>query len=176
MKDIIIIGAGPAGMGAAIYAQRYGMNATVIDKQFGGTMTENPEIENYPGMPGKSGMDIAAAMQAQAEKLGAEFVSQSVKKIKLNSDKTFIVSTDWDSELQAKTVLIATGLKKRILGAENEEKFKGTGVSYCATCDGAFFKDKNVVVVGGSDSAAVAAFILSEFAEEVSIIYRKGYF
>ncbi|MBR9681570.1 MAG: FAD-dependent oxidoreductase [Candidatus Altiarchaeota archaeon] len=176
MKDIIIIGAGPAGMGAAIYAQRYGMQATVIDQKTGGIMVENPEVENYPGMPGKSGSDIGMAMQTHTEQLGAEFLPEKVLAIKLNTDKTFTVKTDWDKELQAKTVVIATGLKRRKLGAKNEEKFSGHGVSYCATCDAAFFKDKMVVVVGGGDSAAVAAFILCEFAKKVTIIYRRDKF
>ena len=99
MKDIIIIGAGPAGMGAAIYAQRFGMKSTVIDKQLGGAMVENPEIENYPGMPGKSGMDIAAAMQGQAESLGAEFISQSVKSKITASISGFSFKTFSDSPL-----------------------------------------------------------------------------
>jgi len=176
MKDVIIIGAGPAGMGAAIYAQRYGMKATVVDGKTGGTMTENPEIENYPGLLRKSGYEIGQLMMEHAESLGAEFLPEMATDISVNPDRTFTVKTDWGKQLQAKTVLVATGLKKRKLGAVNEDKFAGRGVSYCATCDGAFFKGKTVAVVGGSDSAGVAAFILAEFADKVYIIYRRGKF
>lgn len=175
MKDIIIIGSGPAGMTAAIYAQRYGMQATVISPAVGGNMVNNPEIENYPGIPHTSGQDIAEKMKAHAEGLGAEFMERSVTEVQ-KLDAGFLVKTDWGEELPTQTVVMATGLKARELPAKNEKKFRGKGVSYCAICDGAFFKDQVVAVVGGRDSAAVAALILAEFAKQVYIIYRRDKF
>ncbi len=175
MYDIAIVGAGPAGLTAAIYARRYNMSTVVFGDVVGGLMTENPCIENFPGFKRVNGAELGEKMKEHAEGLGAEVKLEKVASIE-KKDGMFVLRTEWGTEVEARTVVLAHGLKRRKLAAKNVEKFEGRGVSYCATCDGAFFKGKTVAVVGGGDSAGVAALILAEFATKVYIIYRRGEF
>jgi thioredoxin reductase (NADPH) len=171
--DVIIIGAGPAGYAAAIYATRFALKTVVIGREPGGQVSESYKIENYPGIPLISGMDLAAKFSEHAESLGAELITFfEAEKIEKVND-TFAVRAG-DKSYHGKTIIFATGAKKRTLGLPNEEKLRGRGVSYCATCDGAFFKDKVVGVIGGGDSAVTSALLLAEYAEKVYLVYRRG--
>ena len=169
--DLAIVGGGPAGLSAAIYAARYKMKFIVLAREPGGTVTKTPRMENWPGDKSVNGAELMERMQKHAEAFGAEVRQTDVTKIK-KKDKTFLLSTD-SGEVEAKTVLLATGTRHRKLGVPGEEEFHGRGVSYCAVCDCAFFRDKTVAVVGGSDSAAIEALLLAEYAKKVYIIYRK---
>ncbi|MBR9689333.1 MAG: FAD-dependent oxidoreductase [Candidatus Altiarchaeota archaeon] len=175
MYDLAIIGSGPAGLTAAIYAQRYNMKSIVFGDVMGGLMTENPFIENYPGFKLVDGAKLGKEMEEHAKGLGAELKMEKIKSVEKKGD-SFELTSEWDTKITAKTVLIAHGLKHRKLGIRSENEFHGKGVSSCATCDGAFFKDNVVAVVGGGDSAGVAALILSEFASKVYVIYRRDKF
>ena len=175
MYDVAIIGGGPAGITAAIYVQRDNMRSIVFAKTVGGLVTENPYIENYPGLKKVDGAELAHMMQEHAEGLGAKVKQELVRKITKKGNK-FIIESEWDTKVEASSVIIASGLKRRLLNAKNEEDFKGKGVSYCAICDGAFFKNKEVAILGGGDSAGVAALILSEFASKVYLVYRRDRF
>lgn len=168
--DLIIIGAGPAGLTAAIYAARYQMDCMVISPETGGSCTLAHDIENWPGFKG-SGMELMQKFEEHVKSFNVPIKADEVKEIK-KEDSTFTVSTEKERH-KAKTVIIATGTKRRKLEAPGEETFFGKGVSYCATCDALFFKDKVVGVVGGANAAAMAAQILSQNAKKVFIIYRK---
>jgi len=172
--DLIIIGAGPAGLTAAIYAARYKLSTLVVGEQIGGMAAEADEICNFPSYKKIIGIELTKKMIEQVENLGVEIknsYADSIKKI----DSQFLVKTN-STEYKAKKIILATGTEKRKLGLKNEDKFLGKGVSYCATCDAAFFKNKVVGVVGGSNSALTAALLLSKFANEIYIIYRKNKF
>ncbi len=171
--DVIIIGAGPAGYAAGIYATRFGMNTLLIGKEPGGQVTESYEIENYPGFTKISGMDLAERFTEHAEALGVTTEALvEVTKIEKREDK-FIVVTEDKGEYSAPAVILTTGAKKRKLDLPNEEKFTGRGISYCATCDGAFFREKTVGVIGGGDSAVTSALLLSAYADKVYLLYRR---
>ncbi len=167
--DTIIIGSGPAGLTAAIYTVRYNLKTLVIGQDFG-LITEAHKVENYPGFESASGFEIMEKINAHAVKLGAEIVNDTV--IGIEKKDEFIVKTG-SKKYQAPTVIIASGTKKRKLNIPGEEEFLGKGVSYCATCDGPFFKNKIVGIVGGNDSAAIAAELIVQYAKKVYIIYRK---
>ena len=172
--DLVIIGAGPAGLTAAIYAARYKLSTLVVGEQIGGMAAEADEICNFPSYKKIIGIELTKKMIEQVENLGVEIknsYADSIKKI----DSQFLVKTN-STEYKAKKIILATGTEKRKLGLKNEDKFLGKGVSYCATCDAAFFKNKVVGVVGGSNSALTAALLLSKFASEIYIIYRKNKF
>jgi thioredoxin reductase (NADPH) len=139
----------------------------------GGTISRAVEIENYPGFKSISGIDLAKKMHEQAEGLGVEIKQDQVEELKQNSDQTFTLKTMLAGEIQSKTIIITTGTKHRHLNAPGEKRFSGKGISYCATCDGYFFKDKKVAVIGGGDSAATAGLFLGEICSEVYIIFRK---
>ncbi len=172
MYDLIILGAGPTGMAASIYASRYKINHLVIGNIFGGSLFKAHKIENWPGEKSISGSDLVMKFYKHAKSLGAEIVEEEV--VKINKDNgVFTVKTNMNKTYQSKAILIALGTKHRKLNVPGEEEFLGKGVSYCAVCDGAFFKDKIVAVVGGSNSAAMAAEMLSEYASKVYVIYRK---
>lgn len=171
MYDVIIIGGGAAGLTAAIYASRYKMNTLVIAKEIGGVIVNTHKIENWPGEKKISGLEIMNKFEEQAKELGVEIKEEEVKKIKKNEN--FKVFTD-KAEYEGKTVILAMGTQRRKLNIKGEDKFSGKGVSYCATCDAAFFKDKVVGVIGGSDAAARAAQICLEYVKKVYIIYRKA--
>jgi thioredoxin reductase (NADPH) len=171
MYDIIIIGGGPAGMSAAVYAARFRMKALILSNHLGGYMIECPSIENYPGFTSINGMELSNNMKEQVKNLKVETIEEEVVEIK--KDKTFKVKTKANNTFEGKSIVLALGTKRRKLEIKGEDEFLGKGVSYCATCDGMFFRDKIVAVVGGANSAAVSALQLSEFAKEVNIIYRK---
>ena len=147
MYDVIVIGAGTAGMTAGIYARRAGKKVLIIEgKNYGGQIINTPEVENYPGISKVSGFTFANNLYNQTRELGTEFKFEEVIKIQNNSGYKVVVTNK--TKYQGKTVIIATGAKNRPLGVNNEDKLTGAGVSYCATCDGAFFRGKDVAVVG----------------------------
>lgn len=174
MYDIVIIGAGPAGMTAAIYARRANKTVLIIEaKTYGGQIVNALDIENYPTAEHISGFDFATKMYEQVKKMGAEVVFTTAKKINdLGVVKEIV--TD-DGKYTAKTVIIATGLENRPLGL-GEEKMIGRGISYCATCDGAFYKGKTVAVVGGGNTALSDVLVLADLAEKVYLIHRRTEF
>jgi thioredoxin reductase (NADPH) len=170
MYDVIIIGGGPAGLTAAIYASRRGMKTLVLSSDIGGQITKTDAIENYPGLDLISGVEMSKKFFAQAKKFGATFMFEEVKEIKPLKEK-FVVKTA-SNEYDAKTIILAFGKKPRELGVPGEAEFKGKGVSYCATCDAPFFKNKHVAIVGGGNSALSAAVVCSSFAEKTYLVYR----
>lgn len=176
MVDLVVIGAGPAGITAAIYALRAGLSVAVCEKNvYGGQTSIIENIENYPGIEKISGFDFAESLFNQAKNFGAEFIFDEVTQVDLKS-KIKKISFKNREALEAKTVVIANGLKRRLLGCKGEKEFAGRGVSYCATCDGAFFKDKKVAVVGGGNTALEDALYLANICSEVTLIVRKDHF
>jgi len=171
--DVAVIGAGPAGLAASLYAARAKMSTVVIEKMFpGGQAALTDTIENYPGFPeGINGIQLTAAMKKQAERFGAKFINGNVEKIEKNNDLFTIVTKK--ENLEAKTVILAAGAQPRKLGVKGEREFTGRGVSYCATCDGAFYKDKPIAIVGGGDTAIQEALYLTRFASKVFVIHRR---
>jgi len=175
MYDTIIVGAGPAGLTAAIYASRRNLKTLVLSKNIGGQASLAAEIENYPGVLNKpSGFELMQNFKTQAENLGAEIKYEGVNKIE-KDNSNFKVTAD-QNIYQAKTVILALGLAHRELEVKGEEKLKGRGVAYCATCDGPLFKNKTVAVVGGGNSALDAADYLSGLAKNVYLIHRRDKF
>lgn len=175
MREVIIIGSGPAGYTAAIYAARAQLNPLVIASSVepGGELMKTTEVENYPGFPeGLMGPDLMANFQAQAERFGAEILFDDVVEVDLKGDVK-IVKTGMGETYEAKTVIISTGAAYRELGLPNEKALSGHGVSWCATCDGFFFREKTIAVVGGGDSAMEEANFLTKFASKVYIIHRR---
>lgn len=173
MYDLIIIGSGPAGLSAAIYATRAKLEFIIIEQNFisGGQVVNTYEVDNYPAIPGISGMDLSMKMREHAEGLGAEFVTETVMSVELTGDVKKVV-TDYNT-YEARTVILATGAEHRKLGVPGELEFAGTGVSYCATCDGAFFRGKDVAVVGGGDVALEDAIFLARICSKVYVIHRR---
>ncbi len=173
VRNIIIIGGGPAGYTAALYAARAGMKPLVFaGYEAGGQLMLTTEIENFPGFPQAiKGPDLMMRMRQQAERFGAEIQDFNVTSVDF-SNRPFKITTDW-GEYFAKAVVIATGASAKWLGLENEQRLIGRGVSSCATCDGAFFKDKHVAVIGGGDSAMEEALYLTNHASRVTIIHRR---
>ena len=172
--DVIILGGGPAGLTAGLYAGRSRLSTLIIEKgQDGGQIAITDEIENYPGqmVEGESGPSLIARMTEQAKKFGAERCSDVIKSVDLSGDVKKLVGTK--GEYEAKCVIIATGAFPKPIGCENEGKFTGKGISFCATCDAAFFEDFEVYVVGGGDSAVEEAMYLTKFARKVTIIHRR---
>lgn len=172
--DIIIIGSGPAGLTAAIYGERAKLNTLVIEKDYisGGQVNDTYEIDNYPGLKGESGFGLANKFREHADALGASIVTEEIIGAKLQG-KIKTVKTI-SNTYEAKTVIIATGAKHKELGAKGESDYAGIGVSYCATCDGAFFKDKTVAVVGGGDAAVEDAIFLARGSKKVYLIHRRN--
>lgn len=168
--DVLILGGGPGGLTAAIYTGRYNLSTLVVASNFGGTANLAGEVENWPGMIG-SGREIMGAVKDQAEKFGAEFLEAEVDKAFKDGDE-FVLKYG-DKEVRGKSLIVCLGTEHRQLDIPGEKEFLGKGVSYCATCDGNFFRGKNVVVVGGADSAAKAALYLSDICERVTVVYRK---
>jgi len=171
--DVIVLGAGPAGLAAGLYAGRSRLSVLIIEKgQDGGQIAITDEIENYPGqVEGDSGPSLIARMTDQAKHFGAERVSDLIKSVELEGDVKKLVGAK--GEYLAKTVIVATGAFPKPIGCQNEGKFVGKGISFCATCDAAFFEDFEVYVVGGGDSAVEEAMYLTKFARKVTIIHRR---
>ncbi len=172
--DLMIVGSGPAGLTAAVYAARYKIKTLLIGEQIGGLAAEASEICNFPSYKKISGVELTQKMRRQVEDFGIEIKNSLVDSIE-KFDSLFLVKTT-SEEFKAKKIILTTGTEKRKLGLENENKLLGRGISYCATCDAAFFRNKVVGVVGGSNAALTAALLLSKFANEVYIIYRKDRF
>jgi thioredoxin reductase (NADPH) len=176
MHDIIVVGGGPAGMTAALYALRNGKSVLVIEKEsFGGQMTQSPKIENYPGKLQVSGMELADEMMNQILEQGADIEIETVASIS-HDDGGWIVATEEGGAYEAKAVVIATGVKHRMLGLPGEDDLVGDGISYCAVCDGDFYTDKVVCVVGGGNSALQDAILLAEKCKEVIMLLRRQVF
>jgi thioredoxin reductase (NADPH) len=176
VRELIIIGGGPAGYTAALYSARAELNPLVIEGfQWGGQLMITSDVENYPGYPDSViGPKMMEDFRRQAQRFGAEFVSDDVTKVDF-SQQPFRVWVDKD-EYQAKAVIVATGASARWLGLESEQRLQGRGVSACATCDGSFFKDKPIVVVGGGDTAFEEALFLTRFGTKVTIVHRRNDF
>ncbi len=176
MVDVAIIGAGPAGLTAAIYASRAGMKTLIFEQMApGGQITSTHKLENYPGFPGGiAGSDFSLALKEQAESFGAELRSEKILRMELGGQPKSIISSQ--GEYEAKTVILALGASPRKLGIAGEEEYTGNGVSYCATCDGAFFRGMEVCVVGGGDTALEDAIYLANLAKKVSVIHRRDTF
>ncbi len=174
--DLIILGGGAAGLGAAQYGARANLKTLVIEEMaHGGQALLIDKLENYPGiLEPVDGYTWSETMRAQAENFGVEFLSSSVASIK-KEDNRFLVGTS-DGPLEGKAIIMATGAKHRHLGAKGEEEFAGRGVSYCATCDGPFFKGKRMIVVGGGDAACDEAMFLSKLADKILMVHRKDRF
>ena len=172
--DVVILGAGPAGLTAGLYAGRARLSTLIIEKgQLGGQITMTDEIENYPGqmVEGESGQSLIERMAQQAEKFGAERVTDLIQRVELQGDVKKLVGAK--GEYLAKTVIVAAGAFPRPIGCKNEGKFLGKGISFCATCDGSFFEDYEVYVVGGGDAAVEEAIFLTRFARKVTVIHRR---
>lgn len=173
MYDLIIIGAGPAGLSAAVYGKRAGLDLVVIEKNpmGGGQVLTTYEVDNYLGLPGINGFDMGQKFQDHAKAAGAEFVTTNVTGMEIVGDKKVIHTEKGDYE--GKTVILAAGAHHAHLGVPGEEELAGMGVSYCATCDGAFFRGRKVAVVGGGDVAVEDAIFLARFCEKVYLIHRR---
>ncbi len=177
ISDVIIIGSGPAGYTAAIYAARANLKTLLISgEQLGGQLTITSEVENFPGFPeGVGGLELMGLMKKQAERFGVEVITGKVQSTEL-SDRPFKIKLSDGKEYQAKSLIISSGASAKWLGLPSEERLMGKGVSGCATCDGFFFKDKEVAVVGGGDTAMEEANFLTRFAKKVNLIHRRGEF
>lgn len=175
MTDVVIVGAGTAGLSAAIYALRAGKSVLVLEAlTYGGQIINTPDIENYPGIAHISGFDFATGLYEQAKELGAEFSFEKAVSVIVDGDKKVVKTVK--NEYEAKAVILATGAKNRPLGLDKEEKLVGAGISYCATCDGAFFKGKDVVVAGGGNTALEDALFLSNYCNRVYLVHRRDQF
>ncbi|MFW6230404.1 MAG: NAD(P)/FAD-dependent oxidoreductase [Nanoarchaeota archaeon] len=175
MHDIIIVGGGPAGMTAAIYAARYRLDTIVISGDIGGQIAKSHKICNFPSYPDIDGMTLSQNMYKHVQSLDVPFIFDFVTGIEKKED-AFTVTTQSGKSYEGKKVIFTGGTEHRHLDVPGEKEFSGKGVSYCATCDAAFFKDKKVAVIGGGDAAAKAALLLSEYAIDVYIIYRREKF
>ncbi|WP_373877776.1 thioredoxin-disulfide reductase [Tepidanaerobacter syntrophicus] len=175
MFDVAIIGAGPAGLSAGLYAARAKLSTIIIEKMYpGGQAAMTYRIENYPGFSdGIGGAELAEAMKSQAERFGAKILNNGAVKI-VKKDNIFNIILDNDDNVEAKTVILAAGASAKKLGVKGEIEFTGRGVSYCATCDGAFYANKTVAVVGGGDTAIEEALFLTRFASKVYVIHRRN--
>ena len=175
MVDILIIGSGPSGMTCAIYGARMNLKVAIIERNApGGQMVNTAKIENYPGFSSIDGATLSMNMYEQMTNFGVEFIGEEVEKIE-KIDNKFIVKTNYNV-YEAKTVIIATGTKNRKLGVIGEDKFTGRGISWCAICDGSFYKGKEVIVVGGGNSALEEAIYLSSICKKVYIVHRRDEF
>lgn len=177
MRDILIIGSGPAGLSAAVYAKRAGLDALVVEMEFMGTgqIAESSRVDNYIGLVGKSGYELGELFRSDAEKLDAEFLEEEVVSLS-QKNNIWVSQFDDGSSIEAKAVIYAAGASHRKLNVAGEEKFIGKGVSFCAMCDGAFYREKTVAVIGGGDTAVDDALYLADIADKVYLIHRRGEF
>ena len=171
--DLLIIGSGPAGLAAAIYAQRAKLSTVVLEKEYisGGQVVNTYEVDNYPGLPGINGYELGVKFREHADQLGAEFVTAEVEEIIIEETVKKVESSA--GEYRAKALVLAMGAAHRELGVPGEKELAGMGVSYCATCDGAFFRGRRVAVVGGGDVAVEDAIFLARGCEKVVLIHRR---
>ena len=176
MYDLIIIGSGPAGLSAAVYARRAGLSTLVLEKlpMGGGQVMNTYEVDNYLGLPGENGFDLGVRFEEHAKRMGAQFLQTRVTGVTDGAEKKTVRTES--GEYEAKAVILATGAVHRKLGVPGEEEFAGRGVSYCAACDGAFYKEKTVVVVGGGDVAAEDGIFLSRLCKKVYAVHRRDKF
>lgn len=174
MYDLIIVGAGPAGLSAAVYGRRAGLDLIVIEQtpMGGGQVVDTYEVDNYLGMPGVNGFDLAQKFRSHADGLGAVFKSGQVTAVRDEGERKIVETADGAS-YEARTLILAGGAEHAKLGVPGEAEYRGQGVSYCATCDGAFFKKRDVAVVGGGDVAVEDAIYLSRFCNKVYLIHRR---
>ncbi|MED1780970.1 thioredoxin-disulfide reductase [Brevibacillus fortis] len=173
--DVIIAGAGPAGMTAAVYTSRANMSTLMLERGIpGGQMANTEDIENYPGFTSILGPDLSTKMFEHAQQFGAEYAYGEIKEIRDEEPYKRVITSD--KEYLTKSVIVATGAEHRLLGVQGEKELSGRGVSYCAVCDGAFFRNKELVVVGGGDSAVEEAVFLTRFASKVTIVHRRDQF
>ena len=177
MLDVVIIVSGPAGLTSAIYAKRAELSVVVIEKEYLGTgqIAESSLVDNYPGIPETDGYSLGEAFREHAERLGTEFIEAEVTSIE-KKDNIFICKCDNGDTIEAESVIFATGCHHRNLGIEDEAKYTGKGISYCAVCDGAFYKDKTATVIGGGDTALDDALYLSDICSRVNLIHRRDEF
>ena len=177
MVDIIIVGSGPAGMSAAVYGKRAGLSVLVIEKVYYGTgqVAESSHVDDYLGIPGINGYELGEKFRSHAEGLGVEFKDGEVIRFEKAADRWYVHLKNGET-LESKTVVYAAGAAHRHLGVPGEEEFSGKGVSYCATCDGAFFKGKDVAVVGGGNTAMDDAIYLSDICNKVYLVHRRDVF
>lgn len=173
--DLIIIGAGPAGLTAGIYASRRNLKTLIISQDIGGQLATAPWIENYPGIEPMSGLDLAIKMQKQAENLKVEFEFSVVNDIKKETDK-FTINTESEKKFEANAIILAFGLTHRHLQVPGEKELSGKGVCYCATCDGPLYRDKEVAIIGGGNSALNAALYLADICKKVYLVHRRDQF
>ena len=175
-KDLVVVGGGPAGLSAAIYAQRALLDTVTLEQQsVGGQILLTSDVDNYPGVPHTDGYSLVAAMETQAKDLGAQIVMSDVRSITHDDEAQMFYVEAADTTYAAKTVILAGGATPRHVGFAGEEEYAGKGVSYCATCDGMFFKGREVFVVGGGNSAAEEALFLTRFAAHVTMVVRKDH-
>lgn len=176
--DVGIIGSGPAGLSAAIYAKRANLSAVVIEKEYEGTgqIAESGQVDNYLGLPGISGYDLGEQFREHAVKLGVSFLEQEVTEIKKEDSEVFTIIFEDGSSVETKTVIYAAGATPRRANILGEQEYSGKGVSYCAICDGSFYRGKKVAVLGGGDTALDDAVYLADLAEQVYVIHRRKEF
>ena len=173
MYDVLILGAGPSGLAAAIYAGRANLKVGVIENMMpGGQVLLTESVENYPGtVKGESGMELIMRFEQSAKDFGAEFIHDDINEVELTGDVKVLKGAN--GEYRSKVLIIATGSKRRKLDLPGESEFIGRGISFCATCDGAFFKNKDVFVIGGGDAAIEEAIYLTRYAKKVTVIHRR---